>query len=348
MIASLLISAGLTLQAASPEVVRHVQAALAAKQAGQMPTAIAEFKTVTELAPDLPAGFVNLGAAYIENHDYASAVAPLKHALEMKPDLAGAKQMLGFALLAQGYASEAIPYLEQAQATDMLGIAQLKVGHFAEAVADLNAALTKHPNDPDLLYYLGRASGLLAKEAMDTLESAYPESARAKQALGENYAALKQMPQAETEYREALRSRPDTPGIHLALGQLFVATADWPKAEEEFRAEQKLQPGDAETAYALGNALLQQGNVKAARTELERADKLRPHMPETLYALGKAESLDGDAANAEKTWLAMLGVEDIGPIAAQAHFGLATLYRKQGRTSDAAHQMEAFKKAQPK
>ena len=343
---SLALSLGLAWQTVSPEVMQHVRAGMEAQKQGHMAEATAEFKKVTELAPTLPAAFVNLGAVYMQNHEYAAAIAPLKKSLELKPDLAGAQQMLGYALLREGYPGEAIPYFERAHVQDALGIAQVRVGKFTDAITNLTAALSKHPDDPELLYYLGRAAGLLSKEANDTLQEKFPESARAHQALAENYAVLGQIPEAEKDYREALRVQPEARGVHLALGQLYVKAADWPKAEEEFRAETKSQPGDAESAYWLGSSLLEQGKLKDARAELERADRLRPSMPETLYALGKAQSLEGNVAGAETTWTELLGVEKSGSLAAQAHFGLAGLYRKQGKTAEAAREMEEYKKAQ--
>jgi hypothetical protein len=35
------------------------------------------------------------------------------------------------------------------------------------------------------------------------------------------------------------------------------------------------------------------------------------------------------------------------PLAAQAHFGLSGIYRKQGRPADADREMEEFRKLQP-
>ena len=333
-------------QSVSPDVVQHVQAGLQAQKQGRLSDAIREFKAVTVLMPNLPAAFVNLGAAYMQDKNYGAAIAPLKRSLELKPELIGAHQMLGYALLEQGYVAEAIPHLKKAGVVDALGIAEFRQGHYLNAITDLETALAKNPNDPDLLYYLSRASGLLSKEAADTLESRYPNSARAHQSLGENYAVLRRIPEAVREYQAAIKLRPDAPGLHLALGQIYTGEKDWPKAEEAFHAETKIQPGDAESAYRLGNALLQQGKVQEARTELLGADKLQPNMPETLYALGKADSLTGNTADAEKAWRQLLTVEKDTSLAAQAHFGLATLYRKQGKTAEAAHQMEQFERLQ--
>ncbi|PYX53269.1 MAG: hypothetical protein DMG76_26405 [Acidobacteria bacterium] len=211
---------------------------------------------------------------------------------------------------------------------------------------NLQAALEKRPNDPDLLYYQGRAGGLLSKQSIDTLLAAYPRSARACQALAENYFVLRQMPDAEKQYQQALQLRPDMPNLHLELGQVYAMTSRWPQAEQQFRAEVKLQPGNAEAEYRLGEALLQQGKSRESRTELERADRLQPQMPETLYAIGKAAALDGDAAASEKAWISLLSIEKEGSLAAQAHFGWAGLYRKQGKTAEAEQQMREFQKLQ--
>ena len=333
-------------QTLSPEAAQHMQAGIAADKQRQFDVAITEFKKVTELEPTFADGFVGLGQTYMEKHDFASAVTPLKRALEVDPDLAPAHQLLGYALLAQGYGAQAIPHLQKVQDKTGLGIAEIQTGQLPEAVANLQAALAERPNDQDLLYYLGRASGLLSKQSIDSLLAAYPDSARAHQALAENYFVLRQMPEAEKEYREALRLRPDTPELHLELGEVYAGAFQWAKAEDEFRAQAKLQPGNAEAAYRLGTALLEEGKAREARVELVRADKLMPDMPETLYSLGKAASLEGDTATAEKEWTRLLSIEKETPLAAQAHFALASLYRKQGKTAAAQHEMQEFQRLQ--
>ena len=333
-------------QTASPEALRHLQAGTEADKQRRFDVAIAEFKKVTELEPNLPDGFLNLGQAYMESQDYGAAIPLLKRAVQLAPDLAAAHQLLGYALLSQGFNAEAIPHLEKVQEQTALGIAQIGAGQLPQAVENLQAALAKHPNDPDLLYYLGRASGLLSKQSIDTLLAAYPDSARAHQAMAENYFVLRQMPQAEKEFREALRLRPDTPELHLELGLVYSGSSQWAKAEEEFRAQTRLEPGNAEAAYRLGSALLQQGKAREARAELERSNRLQPDMPETLYSLGKAAALASDSAAAEKAWTKLLAIEKQSPLAAQTHFALAGLYRKQGKSADAERETQEFQKLQ--
>ena len=336
----------LALQSVSSGAAQHMDAGVAAHRQGHFDAAIAEFRKAAEADPNLTEAFLNLGEEYMQVRDYGAAIAPLKRALELRPDLEAAHLQLGYALLSQGSAAEAIPHLERVHAVEALGIAQIETGQYQEAISNLSAALINRPNDPDLLYYLGRAGGLLSKRAIDTLMEAYPDSARSHQAMAENYYVLRQMPQAEKEFRDALRQRPDIPRLHLELGLVYAGASQWDKAEEEFRAECKLQPGNAEASYRLGHALLQGGKAREAQQELERADRVKPDMPETLYSLGKAASLSGNAALAEKSWLRVIEIEKQTSLAAQAHFGLAGLYRKQGKQAKAESELQEFRKVQ--
>jgi tetratricopeptide (TPR) repeat protein len=325
-----------------------MQAGVDAHKQGHFEVAIQEFQKATVSDPNLVEAFLNLGEVYLETRDYPAAVVALRHALALNPELETVHLQLGYALLAEGYAEEAIPHLERSHALAALGIAQIETGHYEAAIANLSAALADHPGDPDLLYYLGRASGLLSKRTIDTLVSVYPDSPRAHQAMGENYFVLRQMPQAEKEYRDALKSRPDLPWLHLELGMVYAGVGQWSKAEEAFRLEAKLQPGNAEAAYRLGTALLQLGKGNEARAELERSDQLQPDMPETLYSLGKASALIGDSSLAEKSWTRLLSIEEDTSLAAQAHFSLAALYRKEGNAVKAQHEMMEYQKLQGK
>jgi tetratricopeptide (TPR) repeat protein len=342
----ILLSALLALQAADSPAIEHVHAGVAAEKSGQLDAALAEFQKATQLDPKLAAAFADLGGVYIEKRDYAPAIPPLKRAIELSPNLEAAHRLLGYALLAQGYAIEAIPHLEQAHAGDALGIALLEAGKLPEAVAVLQKALAQSPDDPELLYYYGRASGLLSKQVFDQLEARFPDSPRAHEMMAQDYAVLRDVPAAEKEFLEALRLRPQTAGLHLQLGELYARAQQWDKAEEQFNLETQLQPGSAEAFYRLGEAQLQLGKFHPAREALVESDHLRQDMPETLYQLGKAASMDGDDATAQKCWQHLLILESNTPLAGQAHFGLAGIYRKQGKSADANREMEEFRKLQ--
>ena len=71
-------------------------------------------------------------------------------------------------------------------------------------------------------------------------------------------------------------------------------------------------------------------------------------MPETLYSLGKSASLQNDLPAAQAAWTRLLAVEKDTALAAQAHFGLAGIYRKQGNAAKAEHEMAEFRRLHEK
>ena len=226
-------------QMASPQAAEHMQAGIAADKQRQFDVAVREFKQVTELDPSFADGFISLGQAYMESGDYGSAIAPLKHALELNAESLPAHQLLGYALLSQGYAGEAIPHLERAPDKTALGIAEIQTGRLPDAVATLRAALAADPNDPDLLYYLGRASGLLSKQSVDTLLAAYPDSARAHQAMAENYFVLRRKRNIAKRCSYARAC----PKLISHWAKCMLALFNGPKQKQNFAYKPSCSPG---------------------------------------------------------------------------------------------------------
>jgi Tfp pilus assembly protein PilF len=59
--------------------------------------------------------------------------------------------------------------------------------------------------------------------------------------------------------------------------------------------------------------------------------------------MGRAALAAKDAARAEQTWMKLLELDPRSDIAAQAHFGLAELYRDAGKSSEAEREMSAYR-----
>jgi tetratricopeptide (TPR) repeat protein len=106
------------MQSASPTLVEHEQAGIAAQKQGQLDVAISEFQKATELNPDSATAFFDLGAAYMQAHRYGDAIKPLKKAVELKGEFPGLHESLGYALLSQGYTAEAIPQFQAANSRE--------------------------------------------------------------------------------------------------------------------------------------------------------------------------------------------------------------------------------------
>lgn len=330
-----------------PEVTLLMRSGQDAENRRDLDQAIAAFRRAADLAPSSGDVFLKLGDAYMRKGDYTSAIPVLKRAAELSPDSVPVHRALGFALLTRGYASEAIPHLEFVHEYGALGIAQLQSGRPAEAMANLQAAITESPeDDPDLLYYLGRATAEVSSMSLDKLLVTFPNSARVHQAQAQIYRQLQMYPEAVGEYKKAIAMRPDLPGLRLELGQIYASNSDWVKSEQEFRVEAELQPGSAEVAYLLGKSLLNQGKKEGAVEELRRSNTLRPNIPETLYSLGEAAAVS-NPAEAEQALNRVIAMEKETPLAGSAYFVLAGIHRKQGKTELASRDMQEALRLRP-
>jgi tetratricopeptide (TPR) repeat protein len=89
-----------------------LQSGVNAEQHNDLDGAISAFRKATDAAPGAAIAFLRLGEAYIRKRDYATAIPPLKRAVELKPDSLPAHRLLGFGLLSEGYPAEPIPHFE--------------------------------------------------------------------------------------------------------------------------------------------------------------------------------------------------------------------------------------------
>jgi len=156
------------------------------------------------------------------------------------------------------------------------------------------------PNDPTILIFLLSCprQRVLSKAVVDTLLAAYPDSARAHRPWCRNSFVLRQMPQAENEFREssAAASRTQNCTSSLACDQVLRSGRNRRRVSA---ARPSLEPEMPR--------LLRWGTHCCNKAKPSRPDgtgafqsSAVPDMPETLYSLGKAAALACDSAVAEK------------------------------------------------
>jgi tetratricopeptide (TPR) repeat protein len=280
-----------------------------------------------------------LGLAYLETGRLGSAIMALQAALERQP---GDPDLLYFFGRATGLAAKRISdQLKGVKSPPPLQPEAAAPGgkDAVQEVVRLQTALAASPNDPALLTGFRRAAELASRQVFDKIPA---DSGRAHQVSAERLADSGRLPEAEKEYMEAVRLQPYASGVHLALGDILAAEDKGPAAIAQYRAEADLRPLSAETLYRLGYTLLRQGQAQAARAALQRADELQPNTQATLLELGRASLAADDAAQAEQSWTKLLGIESSGEFAAQAHFGLAAMYRNAGKLAEAQRETNAY------
>jgi len=282
--------------------------------------------------------------AYRQKGDRQHAIAELRQALTFQPGLRDAHSLLGELLLQQDFAQEALPHLEAAGNNYLQGLALLELKRLPEAVNRLLAADAQHPDDPEVLFYLGEASSMLMERVFTRIVTAHPDSPRALQLQARNYLAQGRGDLAEPMLRNVLKIKPDLPGVHLDLGRILQEQrGDLNAAEQEFRAEAQLRPGSAEAAWRLGSVLLKKGQPKEALAELQRSDQLQPNMLDTLLDLGKAYLMENQIESAGKAFQHIIRIDDAGEIAAAAHLQLSQICRRLGRAEEAEQHLKRFR-----
>jgi Flp pilus assembly protein TadD len=228
-----------------------------------------------------------------------------------------------------------------------------------EAQAELEKALELKPapavrtqlserlKEVDLSFgaQLGRADR--DREGMNLAADAarlFPEDARIFQMLGYFQAELQRYKDAVRSYSRALQLDPSSPDISVGLATSQFSAGLESDSIRTLEAGISRFPNDATHYQALGVVLLQLSeagrDTKArARNMFEKALRLNRALEESNYQLGRME-LDANEVDSAETHL--LTAEHAAPQDSRVHFVLARLYRKQGKTEEAARAMKAF------
>jgi tetratricopeptide (TPR) repeat protein len=258
--------------------------------------------------------------AYRSKGDSQRAIGELRQALALKPDLRDAHGMLGEILLAQDFAEEAVPHLERAGHLHSLAVGLTELNRLPEALHHLLALYRQTPEDPDLLFHLGEASGKLMQEAFDRLIRTYPDSPRTRELkarrgpglardslvepanLDRLLAEYVQQPsdpealfrlgeESENVMQEAfntlLKLHPNSARAQEFQARSYLGQQRGDLAEPLFRGALKLSPGLAGVHLALGRILLEtRGDLDGAEREFRAEVRLHPGNAEAAWRLG--------------------------------------------------------------
>lgn len=299
----------------------------------------------------------NLGVLLHFQGSYAEGIPHLRAALSLQPDLWRIQALLGIAEKRTGNLGQASTNLEQSfshLANDKTGIQfGLELIEIYGAAAQFEKALAVAakltqlaPNDPQVLL----ATYQIARQTMDqatiNIMLAAPDSPESHMIMAGEFAREGNQAKAEAEYRAAIRLNPSLPGVHFQLAELLRTSTD-PKisarAESEYLAAVKANPYDALSWRQLGGVRNDKGDFKAAEEAFRKALALQPNDAETKTGLAIVLQ-STDRSDQALTILESALRDD--PTHITAHFRLSGLYRRAGRTEEAAREMEAFRRYQ--
>ncbi len=346
---------GQTAPSKKQEAEQHIRASQQYLQQQRPDLAIPELQKAVALEPQNVDARGNLGVLLFFRGDYAGAIPELRVAVKLKPDLWKLQGLLGLAeehtgdlQTARADMENALPHLTEqkfkAEVGDALVTSYTSTGDTEKAAAIVSQLLADQPTNTELLYTSYRLYSDLSDKALLTMALSDPDGARMHEMMGRELARHGDEAQAIVNLREALKINPHLPGAHFELGELLYNSSDeqlQAQAAPELQAALADNPNDEKAHLLMGEAAAKRGDTKSAFSEDSRAVELQPDDADALVELGKVLMTTNQDAKAQEMFERAVKTDPSNTV---AHYRLSMLYRRQGKTDEAAQHMADYKK----
>jgi tetratricopeptide (TPR) repeat protein len=285
--------------------------------------------------------------------NHPEAIAHLRTALELQPDLLRIGALLGIAEKRTGNPHDAQNHLERAFSNLDDKKIQIEAGleliELHSAASQFDKALTVAaklqelaPQNPQILLVTYEISRQMMDQSLLTLMMAAPDSAEMHMIMAGELGRQGDHPNSVAQYREALKLKPTLPGAHFELAEQLRTSPDPAfnaQAEEEFKAAIRVNPYDSLSWRQLGGIMSAKGDFTAAEEDFRKALNLQPR--DSDAKTGLAIVLISTNKTDEAISLLESAVKD-DPTNIVAHYRLSMLYRRAGRPADSDRETEAF------
>ena len=280
---------------------RQMEQLRPALQPAALPQAADTCRQALGVAPDDWTLHENLGRLLQESGDLSGALASWRRVAQLAPHYGEAHRQLGRLFTQLNRDAEAVQALEQALRVDSRdlmaidGLAQTlgRQGKHLEAVRQYERALKLNPDHGVTHLGLGLSLQALGRseEADVHLRKALANrlnTPRALNELGKVCYTRGWLPEALTNFSDALRLDPTDVGARMNLGQTFAALGRFAEAQSHYAEAVRLDPNLAEAHFRLGFALGRQGRDAEALEQFGEAVRLKPDLLEARLNLGIA------------------------------------------------------------
>jgi tetratricopeptide (TPR) repeat protein len=316
--------------------------AMAARDANDLPGAIALYQQALKLNSQWPDGWWFLGSLQYGTGAYADAKDALSHYLELTPNAPPALAMRG---LCEFEIGDYLPSLNDIQRALALGAANqprnekilryhealllTRTGRFEDAVRSYAFFTHDDDSNPELLLAIGLAGlriPLLPREVRADQQELYVSAGKAAFDF-----MRKDTDAAGAEFQRLFARVPAVPNAHYLYGYLLYAT-DPEQAVVEFKKELDVNPSSAVAEVMLAWIPLMQNDGSNALPHARKAVADDSALPSAQLVLGQALTETGDAKGGIEHLEATLQLQ---PDNLEVHLALAKAYSKAGRKEDA-------------
>jgi len=316
--------------------------ASAARQANDVPRAIALYRQALQLNPKWEEGWWFLGTLLYDSDRYAPGRDALRHFVGLQPNAAPALGLLGLCEFETGDYPESLKHIERSLSLGAPAEPQMdQVLRYHEAMlltrtGDFDKALQKYvwfvrkgARSSSILLGIGLAAlrtPLLPKDIPPPRQDLFLTAGQAS-----IYTISGDLPNAQRTFLSLIDRFPESPNVHYVYG-VFLLGADPDRAIDEFKLELKLAPSNAAAGAMLAWVLLRRGDFKIALPYAEKAVQSAPGFPTAQLVFGR---LLVETGAVDRGIEHLRIAEKLDPANLEVHLGLVTAYSRIGRTQDA-------------
>jgi tetratricopeptide (TPR) repeat protein len=315
--------------------------------------AIPLLRKILSLEPGNLNAHANLGVLLFFQNDYQNAIPQMRAALQLKPDLARIRALLGIAekrtgdpAAAQQDLEGAFPNLTDTKIQKEAGLELVELesasGQLAKALSVTEKLEELLPDDPQILFVSYEISEQVTYKSLFSMLVVAPDSAEMHMMMAGELARRGDHANAIIQYREAIRLNPNLPGAHFELAEQLRTSTDpalTAQAEDQFKAALQVNRYDEKAWRELGEIVAAKGDLQSAQEDYKKALALLPNDSDAETDL--AISLISTNHASEALPLLQKAEKD-DPTNMAAHYRLSLLYRRAGRTQDSEREMKLF------
>lgn len=191
-------------------------------------------------------------------------------------------------------------------------IALYQARRHAELENQANLLLRRYPDSGFGWKILSAALAAQGKDDFPALERAatlLPRDAQVHNNLGDRFARLERVEEAETWFRSAIRIKPEYADAHYNLGQILIRLERYPEATDSLRTAIAIDPANIEAYVNLSSALKSMDLHCEAVELLRLALQITPNSAEANHSLGVELDEQGKFSEAETCYRRALAIK---------------------------------------